>query len=135
MAQAPAENTAWSRQLSNDKEIIELKEKIDAAKEEIQGLKLDKISLESDNSATSMEFRSLSAKYAELQGESGDIEAAKSAANEAEIRLEVLTREHVATSAQLNAVASDLAATRSTSEAELKKQTEEWMKKEKVRRS
>ncbi|GMH47120.1 hypothetical protein TrLO_g10352 [Triparma laevis f. longispina] len=128
---APADNTAWSKQLANDKEIVELKEKMDAYKEEIQGLKLDKISLESDNSATNMEFRSLSAKYAELQAESGDIEAAKASANEAQIQLDVLTREHIATSAQLNAVASDLAATRSTSEAELKKQTEEWVKKEK----
>ncbi|GMH93557.1 hypothetical protein TrST_g2459 [Triparma strigata] len=128
---APADNTAWSKQLSNDKEIVELKEKIDAFKEEIQGLKLDKISLESDNSATNMEYRSLSAKYAELQAESGDIEAAKASANEAQIQLDVLTREHIATSAQLNAVASDLAATRSTAEAELKKQTEEWTKKEK----
>ena len=126
-----ADNSAWSRQLANDKEIEELKERLDGAKEEIQSLKLDKISLESDCSATNMEFKSLSNKYAELQAHSGDIEKAKAAANEAEIRLEVLTREHVATSAQLNAVASDLAATKSTSEAELKRAQEEWAKKEK----
>ena len=105
--------------------------RLDGAKEEIQSLKLDKISLESDCSATNMEFKSLSNKYAELQAHSGDIEKAKAAASEAEIRLEVLTREHVATSAQLNAVASDLAATKSTSEAELKRAQEDWAKKEK----
>jgi len=128
---APIDNSAWSRQLANDKEIEELKEKLDATKEEIQGLKLDKISLESDCHASAMELDSLNKKFASMEAESGDIEAAKNAANEAEIRLEVLTREHIATTAQLNAVNMDLVSTKSTTEATIKEKETAWKTEEK----
>ena len=129
--EAVVDNSAWSHQLANDKEIEELKEKLEATKEEIQGLKLDKISLESDCHASNMELDSLNKKFASMEAESGDIEAAKNAANEAEIRLEVLTREHIATTAQLNAVSMELASTKSTSEATIKEKETAWKSEEK----
>jgi kinesin family protein C1 len=126
-----SDDSAWSRQLANDAEIEELKEKIEACVEEIQGLKLDKISLESDIHASSMELDALRKSYKELESQSDNVEAALTKASEAEIRLEVLTREHIATSAQLNAVSSDLAATRSSSEAAMDEATAKWKEQEK----
>ena len=132
--EAVAEKSAWSMQLALDKEVEELKERLDAAKEEIQGLKLDKISLESDCHASSMELDSLNKKFKEIEGQRGNIDDAINQKEEAEIRLEVLTREHIATSAQLNAVSMDLASTKSKAEAGMKEAEENWQEKEKQMR-
>jgi hypothetical protein len=78
-----------------------------------------------------MELKTVQARYEELQAQSASVEEALTKASEAEIRLEVLTREHVATSAQLNAVSSDLAATRTTSEAALTEAEGRWKEAEK----
>ena len=87
---------------------------------------MDKVSLETDVKATSMELDSMNKRYESLKGQSDDIESAKNAAREAEIRLEVLTQEHIATAAQLNATSSDLAATKSSSEASMKESETAW---------
>jgi len=126
-----SDDSAWSRQLSNDSEIEELKEKMEEAAEEIQGLKLDKVSLESDVHGQEMELNALGKELEEQRGKSDEIEEALTKASEAEIRLEVLTREHVATSAQLNAVSQDFAATKSSSEAAMEQEKGERKESEK----
>ena len=84
-------------------------------------MKLDKNSIESDIQATSREFDSVSKRFSEVSENSIDLKAAKSAANEAEIRLQVLTVEHVVTSASLNAVSSDHIRVLNLSKHKLKK--------------
>jgi kinesin family protein C1 len=111
------DSTAWSRQLQNDRDVADLKEKLRNAEEEITSLRLEKVSVEKEVNATRIELNSVLRSFDELQGEYDEVAASKSNNKEAEIKLEVLTQEHIATAAQLNAVCSDLAATRARSEA------------------
>ena len=104
----------------------ELKDKLRHADDEIRSLKLDKISLESEVGATQMELDSLTRNFNDLQEALIEFEQSKSEASEAEIKLEVLTTEHIATAAQLSAVCSDLAATKSSAQAELDCTAKKW---------
>jgi len=116
----------WSRQLQNDRDVLELKEKLRYAEYEIRALKLEKVSIESEVSATKMELDSLIRNYDELQAEFDDLEASKSQNSEAEIKLELLTTEHIATAGQLNAVCADFAATKSSAAAAMESKEKEW---------
>jgi kinesin family protein C1 len=116
----------WSRQLQNDRDVLELKEKLRHAEYEIRALKLEKVSIESEVSATKMELDSLIRNYDELQAEFDDLEASKSQNSEAEIKLELLTTEHIATAGQLNAVCADFAATKSSAVAAMESKEKEW---------
>ena len=114
---ASGANDAWNRQLQNDRDVADLKEKLRHSEEEIKFLRLEKVSVESELGGTQMELSSLTRTYAELSAEYEELEASKAQNSEAEIQLEVLTAEHIATSAQLNAVCADLAATKSSAQA------------------
>jgi len=105
------------RQLQNDRDVDELKEKLRSAEEEIKFLRLEKVSVEKEVNATRIELDSVLRSFDELQTEYDDLAASKSQNKEAEIKLEDLTRQHIATAAQLNAVCSDLAATKATRDA------------------
>lgn len=111
------DSTAWTRQLQNDRDVADLKEKLRNAEEEITSLRLEKVSVEKEVNATRIELDSVLRSFNELQGEYEEVTASKSNDKEAEIKLEVLTQEHIATAAQLNAVCSDLAATKARSDA------------------
>lgn len=111
------DNSAWSRHLQNDRDLADLKDKLSSAEEEIKSLRLEKVSVEKEVNATKIELDSVLRSFDELQAEYEELAASKSNSNEAEIKLEVLTREHIATAAQLNAVCSDLAATKARNEA------------------
>ena len=111
------DSTVWSRQLQNDRDVTDLKEKLRSAEEEIRHLRLEKVSVEKEVNATKMELDSLIRSYDELQAEYDEVAASKTEDREAEIKLEVLTMEHIATAAQLNAVCSDLAATKARTDA------------------
>jgi kinesin family member C1 len=111
------DNSAWSRHLQNDRDLADLKDKLSSAEEEIRSLRLEKVSVEKEVNATKIELDSVLRSFDELQAEYEELAASKSSSNEAEIKLEVLTREHIATAAQLNAVCSDLAATKARNEA------------------
>jgi len=76
-------------------------------------------------------LNALGKELEEQRGKSDEIEEALTKASEAEIRLEVLTREHVATSAQLNAISQDFAATKSSSEAAMEQEKGERKESEK----
>jgi len=118
----------WSRQAQNDREVVELREKVRHAEEEIKSLRLEQVSIESELSGTKIEYDSLLRNFDELQAEYDDLEASKSQNSEAEIKLQVLTTEHIATSAQLNAVCADLAETKSNAQAAMDAKEEEWKK-------
>mmetsp|Transcript_28328 Transcript_28328/g.34569 ORF Transcript_28328/g.34569 Transcript_28328/m.34569 type:complete len:171 (+) Transcript_28328:1502-2014(+) len=73
-----------------------------------------------------MELDSLTRNFNDLQEALIEFEQSKSEASEAEMKLEVLTTEHIATAAQLNAVCSDLAATKYSAQAELDCTVKKW---------
>ena len=111
--------TSWDRHVQNDREVTELKEKLRTAEDEIEALRLAKVSIEKELRATKIELDSLIRNFEELQMEYNLLSQSTSENKEAEIMLEQLTTEHIATSAQLNAVNADLAATKARAEAEL----------------
>jgi len=110
-------NSVWSRHLQVDRDVVELKEKLQTAEEEIRATRLAKVSVEKELHATKIECNSILRAYEELQEEYDEISKSTSDNREANIQLEVLTTEHIATSAQLNAVCSDLAASKAAFEA------------------
>ena len=117
LAVGGASNSTWSRHLQVDRDVAELKEKLQSAEEEIRATRLAKVSIEKELHATKIECNSILRAYEELQVEYEDISRSTTDEREANIQLEVLTTEHIATSAQLNAVCSDLAATKAAFEA------------------
>lgn len=123
------ENSLWSRQLQNDRDLAEMTEKLRAAEEEIKSIRLAKASLEKELHGTQIELRCLERNFDELQAEYNEIAAHTSKNSEAEIQLQVLTEEHMATSAALNAVYADLDATKARANATMEEK-EETHKKE-----
>jgi kinesin family member C1 len=121
-------NNLWSRQLQNDRDLADMKEKLRAADEEISGIRLAKVSLEKELHATRIELSCLERNYDELKTEYDDIAAHTSESNEAEIKLGVLTEEHIATTAALNAVYADLDATKARADAVIKEKEESHKK-------
>ena len=119
------DSSIWSRQLQNDRDLDEMKEKLRSAEEEINYLRLEKVSVEKENSANRIELEAALRSLYEIQTEYDEVKASKSHEKEAEIKLEDLTRQHIATSAQLNAVCSELAATKATSEAAMEAKDKE----------
>jgi kinesin family protein C1 len=122
------DNSAWSRQLQNDRDVADLKAKLRHSEEENNAMRLQKVSFEKELHATKIELDSLLRNFDELQTEYEEMAQSTSENREAEIKLEVLTTEHIATSAQLNAVCSDLAATKARSDATLEAKDEEHKK-------
>jgi len=127
-AAASNNDSLWGRQLQNDRDLSEMKEKLRTAEEEISGIRLAKVSLEKELHATRIELRCLERNYDELKVEYDDIAAHTSENNEAEIKLEVLTEEHTATTAALNAVYADLDATKARADAAMKEKAESHKK-------
>ena len=120
--------TTWTRQLQNDRELAELKEKLNATLFDLETSRLEKVSVEKELHATKLELESIARTFEELQQEYDHISKSTSDKRDAEIQLEVLTTEHIATSAQLNAVCSDLASTKARAEATLEAKDEEHKK-------
>ena len=121
-------NSTWSRQLQNDRDVAELREKLRYAEEEIESIRLAKASVESELHGTKIELDALSRNFEELRAEYEEIATSTSENREAEIKLEILTTTHIATSAQLNAVREDLAATKARAEALLEAKEDEHKK-------
>jgi kinesin family member C1 len=117
---------AWSRHLQVERDLADLKEKLQSAEEEIRAGRLDRVSVEKELHATKIERDSILRAYEELQEEYEIISKTTSEEREAQIKLEVLTTEHIATSAQLNAVCSDFAATKATYKANMEAKAMEY---------
>ena len=86
---ASGANDAWNRQLQNDRDVADLKEKLRHSEEEIKFLRLEKVSVESELGGTQMELSSLTRTYAELSAEYEELEASKAQNSEAEIQSRV----------------------------------------------
>ena len=124
-ASQSTDNSAWSRQLQNDRDVAELRDNLRNAEEEIDAIRLAKASVESELHGTKIELEALVRNFEELQRDYDEIATSTSDNREAEIKLEILTTTHIATSAQLNAVQQDLAATKARSDAILGAKEEE----------
>jgi hypothetical protein len=120
------DGNAWSRHLQVERDLADLKDKLQCAEEEIRAGRLDRVSVEKELHATKIERDSILRAYEELQDEYEIISKTTSDEREAQIKLEVLTTEHIATSAQLNAVCSDFAATKATYKASMEAKEVEY---------
>ncbi len=116
----------WGRQLQNDRDVTEYKEKLRTAEEEIKALRLEKVSIESEVNATNMELSSLLRDFDSLQEEYEVMQAQQNSNGDAEIQLEELSKEHTATLALLNATSGELASLRSESKFEMEQKEKEW---------
>jgi kinesin family member C1 len=113
------ETSVWSRQLQNDRDVVELRGKLQNLEEEMTALRLAKVSVEKELHATKIELDAVIRSHEELQDEYDDVCISRSDSSEIKIQLERLKTEHMATSAQLNAVYSDFAATKAASHASI----------------
>lgn len=118
----------WSRQTRNDHELRDMKEKLRAADEELKSTRLAKTSLEKELHATKVELECLERNSNKLKAEYNEIAAQTSDNRDAEIKLQVLTEEHMATSAALNAVYAELDATKARSDATIAEKAENHKK-------
>ena len=119
----------WSRQLQNDRDIMEYKDKLHAAEEEIKALRLEKVSIESEVNGTNMELSALVCEFDDLQEEYEELISKKDSNAEAEIQLEELKKEHTATTAQLDATGGELASLKSQSKSDMEMKEKEWQEK------
>jgi kinesin family protein C1 len=122
--QPSTDNSLWSRQLQNDRDLADMKDKLRTADEEIKSIRLAKVSLEKELHATRIELDCLERNYDELKAEYDEIATHTSENREAEIKLQVLTEEHMATAAALNAVYADLDATKARADAAMAENNE-----------
>ncbi|CAJ1965850.1 unnamed protein product [Cylindrotheca closterium] len=114
----------WSRKIQNDQDLWDLKEKLRASDEELKSTRLAKTSLEKELHATKIELDCLERNNNKMQAEYDEIAAQTSDNRDAEIKLQVLTEEHMATSAALNAVYAELDATKARAEATISEKDE-----------
>jgi len=119
-------NDVWSRQLQNDRDVVEYKEKLHAAEEEIKALRLEKVSIQSEVNATNMELSALIREFDDLQEEYEILVSKKDSNADAEIQLEELKKEHTATTAQLNATSGELASLKTQSKFDMEMKEKEW---------
>jgi len=126
-------NDVWNSQLQNDRDASDHKEKLRHAEEDIKSLKLEKLSVEAEAHATNTELRGLRRDFAELKADYDEMQEQKELNIEAEIQLQELTKEHAATTAQLNATSGELASLKSQSKFDVEKKEQLWLEeKEKL---
>merc|ERR1711957_175657 len=123
----------WNRQLQNDRDITDLKVKIKHQEDEIRSLRLEKVSIETEINATNLELSGLMRDFDNLQVEYDELKAEKEANSDAGIQLQELSKEHTATTAQLNATSAEFASLKSQSRFEMEVQEQKWQEeKEKL---
>ncbi|KAL7578807.1 hypothetical protein ACA910_016028 [Epithemia clementina (nom. ined.)] len=122
------ESSKWGRLYQNNGEEDELKKQLKNALDDNEYLRGEKVSLEKELHGTKIEFQALSRALDELQTEYDSLTNYNTENRDAEIKLEHLTTEHIATSAQLNAVCQDLADTKARAEAEATTKEEAYKK-------
>lgn len=114
-----ANGASWSRNFQSDRDLAELRHKLQNLQEEMTATRLGKVSVEKELHAMKIELDSVVRSHEELQEEYDELCRSRSDNNETRIQLDRLTTEHIATSAQLNAVYSDFAATKAASQANI----------------
>ncbi|CAJ1955049.1 unnamed protein product [Cylindrotheca closterium] len=116
------------RKIQNDQDVWDVREKLRASEEELKSTRLAKTSLEKELHATKIELDCLERNNNKMQAEYDEIAAQTSDNRDAEIKLQVLTEEHMATSAALNAVYAELDATKARAEATISEKDERLRK-------
>ena len=122
---------SWSDRLKTNNEIKDLRLELKRKDEEIKSLRITKVSLESDVYASHTKIETLERNYDELERDYRELETSKSQNTEAEIQLQVLTTEHTAMTAQLNATCADLEEIKVRAKADLQAKEDNWRSREK----
>ena len=126
-------NDVWNRQLQNDRDVAELKEKLKDKEEEIRNSRLEKVSLQSTINGQNIEISALERDLNELQTDYEDLLIKTDSNADAEIQLEELKKEHTAATAQLNATSGELASLKSQSKYDMGMKEKQWeQEKEKL---
>mmetsp|Transcript_24932 Transcript_24932/g.52202 ORF Transcript_24932/g.52202 Transcript_24932/m.52202 type:complete len:1014 (-) Transcript_24932:390-3431(-) len=121
---------SWSERLNSNKEIQGLRKEIKNKDDEIKSLRIEKVSLESEVFGCQQEIETLERNYDELEKDYQELDSSKSQNSEAEIQLQVLTTEHTAMTAQLNATCADLEEIKTRDKADLQAKEDEWKNRE-----
>ena len=121
---------SWSERLKSNNEIKDLRKEIKNKDDEIKSLRIEKVSLESEVFGCQQEIETLERNYDELEKDYQELESSKSQNSEAEIQLQVLTTEHTAMTAQLNATCADLEEMKTRHKADLKSKEDAWKERE-----
>jgi kinesin family protein C1 len=121
----------WSERLKINNEIKDLRQELKNKVDEINSLRIAKVSLESDVYASHTEINTLIRNYDELEKDYRELESSKSQNTEAEIQLQFLTTEHTAMTAQLNATCADLEEIKVRAKADLQAKEDTWKEREK----
>jgi kinesin family protein C1 len=124
-------NDSWSERLKTNNEIKNLRMELKNKDDEINSLRIVKVSLESEVYATQTENETLARNYDELERDYRELESSKSQNTEAEIQLQFLTTEHTAMTAQLNATCADLEEIKVRAKADLQAKEDYWKEREK----
>lgn len=124
------ESDSWSERLRTNNEIKQLRKLVKERDDEVKGLRLDKLSLEGELFAFKSQMQTLERNYDELEKDYQELDMSKSQNSEAEIQLQVLTTEHTAMTAQLNATCADLEEVKTRAKAEVKSKEENWKNRE-----
>ncbi|KAL7534399.1 hypothetical protein ACHAXR_005847 [Thalassiosira sp. AJA248-18] len=121
---------SWSERLNSNKEIKDLRKEIKNKDDEIKSLRIEKVSLESEVFGCQQEIETLERNYDELEKDYQEMESSKSQNIEAEIQLQVLSTEHTAMTAQLNATCADLEEIKTRAKADLQAKDNNWKSRE-----
>ena len=121
---------SWSERLKMSNEIKDLRQDLKNKDDEIKSLRISRVSLETEVFGCHTEIETLTRNYDELERDYRELELSKSQNTEAEIQLQVLTTEHTAMTAQLNATCADLEEMRVRAKADIQAKEEAWRARE-----
>ena len=121
---------SWSERLNSNKEIKDLRKELKNKDDEIKSLRIEKVSLESEVFGCQQEIETLERNYDELEKDYQEMDSFKSQNSEAEIQLQVLTTEHTAMTAQLNATCADLEEIKTRAIVDLQAKEDNWKSRE-----
>jgi len=123
-------NDSWGERLKTNNEIKDLRKELKNKDDEIKSLRIEKVSLESEVFGCQQEMQTLERNYDEMEKDYQELESSKSQNSEAEIQLQVLTTEHTAMTAQLNATCADLEEIKTRAQADLQAKEDDWKDRE-----
>jgi len=122
---------SWSERVKSNNEIKELRKEVKSKDDEIRALRIEKMSLESEVFAYQKDIETCHRDYENLEKDFRELEGSQSQNSEAQIQLEVLTTEHTAMTAQLNATCADLEEIKTRAKADLDAKEQQWKNREK----
>mmetsp|Transcript_29183 Transcript_29183/g.58678 ORF Transcript_29183/g.58678 Transcript_29183/m.58678 type:complete len:1046 (-) Transcript_29183:31-3168(-) len=122
---------SWSERVKSNNEIKELRKEVKSKDDEIRALRIEKMSLESEVFAYQKDIETSNRDYENLEKDFKELEGSQSQNSEAQIQLEVLTTEHTAMTAQLNATCADLEEIKTRAKADIDAKEEQWKNREK----